>query len=833
MARKRGRAVPKPAQKPARTAAGASALAPRVPHLPAWVPAAIYAAVTVLLFREFFFGGTSMLGIDSMALSYFARNFYTEFVQSFHRMPYWNPLIYGGLPFVEGMHGDIFYPPSLALFFLDARAMWGWKMSLHIFLAGVFTYVWLRRGLGLDRLPALFGGLVYMLGTDLVSLVLPGGDGKLFVSALAPLLFWLTERAVCRRRVADFAIFALGLALVLFTSHMQAAYYVVWGVSLYFLFRVWQLWRADRDARRAASLVGGLAFAGVLGVAAAAVQFLPPLEYLREYSHRADRAEAGERGYEWSSTYSLNAEEIVQLVVPEFVGDFTTASPTEQPPGYWGRNPLKLNSEYAGLVPLLLIPVLLLLRRTAQVWFFTGLALLALLYGLASSTPLGRLFYLIPGVSLFRSWSIVIFLFGLSVATLGAIGAQALQDWLVEPRSGDAPARARRVLWIAAGVLGLLALLASAGAVTDIWTAVFRRDIGPLQPVLAANESYIATGFWIAFGLSLAVAGTWHLASRGLLTAGAFLFLLCFWAAADLFRAGRPFVVETALRNQYATGATLFREDQLIGALRQVQQAGGVFRVADIGPLVRSSVYGHNDFAAHGVEQLGGHHGNEMGRFRNLIGGDLPMRLLSSQGLDLRLADVTNTEYLVIPGLVEDPNLEEVLRTESGVLYRSRGALPRAYLVGRTEVVPGEAALERLLSPEFDARTTALLEEPLPADVEVRAGAAGAVEWIEREPDRFTLRVSADRPALLMVLDNWYPAWQATVDGRATPVLRANYTFRAVPVPPGDHTVTFRYEPSDLRTGALISITVLTLLIGTILVQAIRDGRTPRDSQPA
>jgi hypothetical protein len=49
--------------------------------------------------------------------------------------------------------------------------------------------------LGLDRLPAFFGGLVYMMGADLVSLVLPGGDGKLFVSALAPLLFWLTERA--------------------------------------------------------------------------------------------------------------------------------------------------------------------------------------------------------------------------------------------------------------------------------------------------------------------------------------------------------------------------------------------------------------------------------------------------------------------------------------------------------------------------------------------------------------------------------------------------------------------------------------------------------------
>src|SRR5690606_2137316 len=128
------------------------------------------------------------------------------------------------------------------------------------------------------------------------------------------------------------------------------------------------------------------------------------------------------RGYAWSSTYSLNAEEIASLVVPEFVGQL--------PNGYWGKNGLKLNNEYAGLIPLLLIPILLLRRRTQQVWFFVGLAVLTLLYALASSTPLGRLFYLIPGVQLFRAWSMIIFLYGLSVATLGAIALQQMQEML-------------------------------------------------------------------------------------------------------------------------------------------------------------------------------------------------------------------------------------------------------------------------------------------------------------------------------------------------------------------------------------------------------------------
>jgi hypothetical protein len=610
------------------------------PGLPVWVTPLVYVAATVLLFREFFFGGTSMLGTDSITLSYFARNFYTEFVQQFARMPHWNPLLFGGLPFVEGMHGDIFYPPSLALFFMDAHTMWGWKMALHVLLAGLLMHAWLRRGLGLDTLPAFFGGLVYLMGAHLVSLVLPGGDGKLFVAALAPLMFWLTERAAARRRPADYALFALGLALILFTSHMQSAYYCVWGVSLYFLFRVWQAWRTDRSGAGAARAVASFALAGVLGVAAAAVQFLPPLGYLREFSHRVDRAE--ERGYEWSSTYSLHPEEILSLAVPEFIGEFTQTSRERPAPGYWGRNGFKLNHEYAGLVPLLLIPLLLLRRRTPQVWFFTALATLALLYALASSTPFGRLFYLIPGVSLFRAWSIIIYLYAIAVVTLAAIAVQQLQDWLLDARSDADVAGARRTLWITAAVVGGLALLASSGALAGIWTSVVYRDIDPgSASVLALNSTYITKGFWIAFGIALAVAGAWHAASKGMLSARAFVVVLAVIAALDLYRVDRPFVRQTALMNEQLAATTMRRADDVIMQLQRLRDAGGVFRVADLAPALQArSPYNANDLAIHGLEQLAGHHGNEMGRYRNLIGGDNAANLAPS---DLRLANVTNT----------------------------------------------------------------------------------------------------------------------------------------------------------------------------------------------
>jgi hypothetical protein len=793
--------------------------------VPRWVVPVLYAAVCVVLFRETVLGGTSMLGIDSLALSYFARDFYTEFVQHAHRMPYWNPLLFGGLPFVDGMHGDIFYPPSLAFFWLDARVMWGWKMVLHYFLAGIFTYIWLRRGVGVARPAALLGGLIYMLGPQIVSLVYPGGDGKLFVSALAPLVFWLAERAAARRRAADFAFFALGIAALVFTSHMQLAYFCIWGVSLYFLFRVTQIWRAERLPAAAWKLVGMYALAGVLGVAAAAVQFFPPLGYLREWSHRVERTVDADpaAAYAYSTSYSLHFEEIASLVVPEFVGD---NAPTETRAGntYWGRNPFKLNHEYAGFVPLLLGLLLLLFRRDPRTWFFLGLAVLSLLYALGANTPFFRLFYQIPGVSLFRAPSLIIFLYALSVATLGALGAERLLR--ARAASPGEQSMMRRALWGVTAGFVLLALLAASGALTNIWVAVFRPDVTSTQlQALAANESNIRLGFWLTAALAALVAATYEAVVRGVLRGRDVLVVLVILVALDLYRVGRPFVRATALMNQVAD-PTLFAADDGIAFLQAARDRGEVFRVHDLGPLVTGQrTYGHNDLAAHGLEQLAGHHGNEIGRYRELIGGEFAENVLRSE---LRLLDLLNVGYLVSPVRLDAPGWEEAYLGARGVVvYRNANAGPRAFVTGSMAIVPDALAVDRLIAAEHDP-VQALLAEPLPPDIVLDPAAEGTVQWHARGVDELRLEVMSTAPALLVVMDNYYPAWRAQVGGEAVPIVRANYAFRAVPIPAGRHEVVLRYEPQTLRGAAFASGALLILLVWVGLFGTVWRGRQAR-----
>jgi uncharacterized membrane protein len=107
-------------------------------------------------------------------------------VTSGNGFPLWNPYLFGGMPYVAAMHGDIFYPTFLLRMILPTDVAMTWGFIIHVFLAGLFTFVFLR-SLGLSYFGSLLGGLAYMMSGNVAGLISPGHDGKLFISSLLPL----------------------------------------------------------------------------------------------------------------------------------------------------------------------------------------------------------------------------------------------------------------------------------------------------------------------------------------------------------------------------------------------------------------------------------------------------------------------------------------------------------------------------------------------------------------------------------------------------------------------------------------------------------------------
>jgi hypothetical protein len=138
-------------------------------------------------------------------------------------------------------------------------------------------------------------------------------------------------------------------------------------------------------------------------------------------------------------------------------------------------------------------------------------------------------------------------------------------------------------------------------------------------------------------------------------------------------------------------------------------------------------------------------------------------------------------------------------------LYDRHDALPRAYLVDRAVVLDDAGAADRLADPTFDPRGEVVLAPGASAQPMngARGGAVGIFEV--DEPERVRIAVSAAGDSYLVLSDSWYPGWTATVDGVEAPIERANILFRAVRVPAGEHVIEFRYEPSSVRDGAILS----------------------------
>ena len=139
-------------------------------------------------------------------------------------------------------------------------------------------------------------------------------------------------------------------------------------------------------------------------------------------------------------------------------------------------------------------------------------------------------------------------------------------------------------------------------------------------------------------------------------------------------------------------------------------------------------------------------------------------------------------------------------------VYQNPDPLPRAWLVPAAQILPDEdAVLAALKQPDFEPSETVVLmqttshsqgpEESTPLSMDA------PVSILSYSENEILLAASANRPGYLVLSEVWYPGWRATVNGEAAPVLRANYTLRALPAPAGDLTIRLWYAPDSWRRG--------------------------------
>ena len=844
---------------------------PDVRPFPWWVPATLYVAATLVLFAEFIFSDAMLYGLDTVeAGGYMARAYFVEQLKA-GDFPLWGTRQYGGIPFVESLSGgDAIYPTSLLYFVTETYRALGWKLVLHVLAGGFFMHGWVR-SLGLDRRAATVAGLAWTLAPVVVTLVLPGNDGKLMVASFAPLVFWGTESIMRRPSGRSGAGLAGAVALTCLTTQFQTAYFLFGSAGAYAVFRTVQHWRQGATGARRFYPTAVFLGSALLGGGLAAFQLLPAASYVAEASRRtATTVDASqEEAHVYSSSWSLHPEEAVALIVPEFVGN-SMADAAWGDGTYWGRNAFKVNHEYVGVTVLMLALFALAgtwartgkgsrkKRRTGRSprrdarsersadgsgaslglrWFMAGMALIWFLFALGPHTPIWRLFYeVVPGISLFRAPSLAAFLVSFGATTLLAVGVDDLVRTQPSPGAFLATVRGRALIGgVALLLLGLI--LQSSGMLERFWTTVVHSEAATdvqASAALARLEPFVARGFGIALVLAALIAATLWAALEGKLSATAATAVAAGLIALDLGRIDRAFVTTFDFHAWSAPDAN-------VRFLADRKERAPPFRVADLRGNIQEVEY-----AMHGQDLLGGHHPNDLVRYRQLLGleGSKPSGENTNHP---NILQMLNVKYFIWPlaraGRIPYEGAQALSTTDGGAeaVYAYPGQ-ERAWVVGSATVVDDdEAALARILSRDFNPALEVVVSQPAAELAGMLATLSGgeieettsAVVWETVGPDYRRMRVTNDRPGLLIVSENWFPGWVAEIDGTPADVHRVNLTLQGVALPSaGEHLIELRYTAPTVQRAFRISA-ASALSVGLMLaISTLASVRRRRPTIP-
>ncbi|TNE89769.1 MAG: hypothetical protein EP330_10190 [Deltaproteobacteria bacterium] len=692
-------------------------------------------------------------------------------------MPWWEPTMYGGGPFVAMSHTQALYPLTWLTLPLSPTAAHSWLLWLHVSLAGLGAFAWLRAAGRSDEASTL-GAVAFMLNGMFATR--HGHPQYVAVGAWLPWMLFGVEHLFSqghRRWLAAVGIAGCSAMMVL-AGHPSIYVFGSYFVGLYLL---WRAWGTDRAL--AVQGIGLFAAGYAAGVALASTQLLAVLE-LADFSARSQRTLSGltRRLHHWIH--------LLRLLFPDLTGspvhgDYWSPRFTH----YWA------GTLYTGVAPLflaLLAPVFAW-KRARWVFGVTA-AVVAVLF-----VPVAfQLVYPLPGFDFGRVDRLAIAFF-LGMAWLTALGFDAIE--------GD---RERQRPLIALGVVVIGAAAIAVPAASSATSLIAR---------MPATWSTAVAGRAVALGLGLCVAALGLLAQRARFSRTLLAWALLALMLVDLgpwWRAWAPARDAAGLFPPTETTDFLTADAPPHRIAKYIPEE---VRGTAIWPMFPS-----NTPAAYGIEEIHGFGPLHMHGLDLLLGAAERERSLNpwhvapfmdAAALDSPILDLLNVRYIVAAEPVGD--LPIAARAEL-VVHENLDTLPRAWFVGGWERFGSpSAAAAALADGSLDPRTSASLLDGEPVSPS-KPSAVGEVALVARSRNRITVEKRGADAGLVVLSETWYPGWTATVDGEPARVFRANVMQRAVPVGPGTHTVELAYAPTFAGRARLLTLlgglAILGLLIG-------------------
>jgi hypothetical protein len=719
-------------------------------------------ALAVITYPGIVFGTSVFTYRDAGLFTYPVTYYFRDCVWR-GQWPLWNPYNNCGIPFLAQWNTLTLYPASLIYLLLPMP----WSLNLyllaHLFLAALGMYrlchVWFgsRLGASVAALAFAWNGLTFQFLA-----------WSCHIAALAwmPWVVLNCTRAT-REGGRQWVWAALAGACQMLAGAPETVLFTWLIVAAMAAHDVLQ-----KKCSFGAALTR-LAWIATLVSALAAAQLVPWLDLLAH----GDRSSAS-----GGDAWSLPPWGLANFLVPLFHSSGSITGVFMQPEQQW------ISSYYLGILPMLLAVVAVSRGRQARTVLLAALALAAVLIAFGDAGfALGLLRRCFPilGFTRYPIKFIVMVIFCLSL--LAGAGASWLQTRTFA-EIGDAMRPLAGLL--ALGVLLVLAVAFWFPFPTDSWSDTRLNGLGRLVVLT------------VGFVLLLFIFSARREGNRAVL---AFGFLL--WAGLDVAFHEPPQNPAVSAAAYGAQPLPMSRPPAL-GESRAMLSSGadralGLLANSDLLQLYlgqRAELY-ENCNLLDRIPKVDGFFGVHLAWQQKIAA------LLNNANPPPRLLEFLGVSQIASPRML--------FTWDSQTNF-----MPLATIGQKPVFCDDEAALAALASLEFSPRQIVYLPSDARSSVQAVADSSARVVSSDVRPDEIIVKTSADSRALLVIAQAYYHCWKAAVDGQPAPLIRANYAYQAVEVPPGLHEVRLVYRDRLFWLGVAIS---LGALIGCVI--AVRAWR--------
>ncbi|MES2381130.1 MAG: YfhO family protein [Bacteroidota bacterium] len=735
---------------------------------------------------------------------------------------YWTNSIFGGMP--NYLIGASYTGNWTYDWYFKFQQVFKNPMDT-IFLLFICSYIMLLV-FDVNAWLAIIGALAFTFSSFNFLNIDAGHMTKGNAIAFIPLVIAGIQMTFHKNRLIGALLTGIALSLQLAANHLQITYYIIFVIIAWVIVEL--IDAIKRNNLKNLILSGAFLMVAALVAVGTDITGLLATEEYGKYSLRspseltvaADGKQTADNGStgldkDYALAWSNGVTEPMTLLIPNFyggssAGELSTKSETyklfqnagypnakeviKQMPTYWGDQPYTAGPIYYGAIICFLFIFGMIVVKSNAKWWILAASVLAIFLSMGRNfMPLTNIFFdYFPFYNKFRSVTFILCLTQTLFPLMAILGLRELISGKMTKKD------LMNGLKYGGGITAAICLImAMAPGMFASFTGMGddRMDKGLVAALMADRESLMQMDALRSFALIVAAGALIWAFYNKKIKENVFMIVIGLLILGDLWQVDKRYLNERDFEKKKAE--VLFEKstaDEII-----LQDTDPNYRVYN-----NTTDFDKDAITAYYHKSIGGYHGAKMRRFQELIEWQLAKN-------NMECFNMLNVKYFILGD-----------STGQKFAQRNPDANGNAWFVPNYKIVANADEEIKALTG-FKSKELAFIDKRFEKDLanfKSSYDSTGTIKLTSYVPNKLVYESNTTTPQLTLFSEIFYDkGWNAYVDDKLVPHFRADYVLRAMIVPEGKHTITFKFEPEVVEKGQKIALaSSATLYLGLIAV---------------